>query len=88
MTTLLENLQLEEVSLVDTPANQEALLTLFKRHQLEDIDKMTDEQDTKVKAYMKEKGCGKDEAMKALGDEMGKAEDNPTEELCVEVVSF
>ena len=31
MTTMLNNLILDEVSLVDTPANQEALLTLFKR---------------------------------------------------------
>jgi len=86
MTTLLENLQLEEVSLVDTPANQEALLTLFKRHQLEDIDKMTDEQDTKVKAYMEKHSCGKDEAMKALGYDVEKAEEaNPAEELKAEV---
>lgn len=86
MTTLLENLQLEEVSLVDTPANQEALLTLFKRHQEEDIDKMTDEQDAKVKAYMKEHSCGKDEAMKALGYEVEKANEvDPTEELKAEI---
>lgn len=87
MTTLLENLQLEEVSLVDTPANQEALLTLFKRHQEEDIDKMTDEQDAKVKAYMKEHSCGKDEAMKALGYEMEKAADDvdPLFELNAEI---
>lgn len=31
MTTLLENLVLDEVSLVDFPANQEATVTLFKR---------------------------------------------------------
>lgn len=86
MTTLLENLQLEEVSLVDTPANQEALLTLFKRHQLEDIDKMTDEQDTKVKAYMEKHSCGKDEAMKALGYDVEKADEvDPAEELKAEV---
>lgn len=86
MTTLLENLQLEEVSLVDTPANQEALLTLFKRHQEEDIDKMTDEQDAKVKAYMKEHSCGKDEAMKALGYDVEKADEvDPAEELKAEI---
>ncbi len=88
MATELLELQLEELSLVDRPANAEAMVTLFKRDdtQLEDIDKMTDEQDTKVKAYMKEKGCGKDEAMKALGYDVEKAEEaNPAEELKAEV---
>ena len=86
MTTLLENLQLEEVSLVDTPANQEALLTLFKRHQEEEVDKMTDDQNAKVKAYMEKHSCGKEEAMKALGYDVEKAEEaDPAEELKAEI---
>ena len=88
MATELLELQLEELSLVDRPANAEAMVTLFKRDdtQLEDIDKMTDEQEAKVKAYMEEKGCGKDEAMKALGYDVEKAEEaNPAEELAAEV---
>ena len=72
MATLLENLELEEVSLVDRPANQEAKIALFKRDtsgdsMTEEVEKMSDEMEAKVKAYMKEKACGRDEAMKALG---------------------
>lgn len=88
MATELLELQLEELSLVDRPANAEAMVTLFKRDdtQLEDIDKMTDEQDTKVKAYMEKHSCGKDEAMKALGYEVEKSEEaNPAEELAAEI---
>ena len=88
MATELLELQLEELSLVDRPANAEAMVTLFKRDdtQLEDIDKMTDEQDTKVKAYMEKHSCGKDEDMKALGYEVEKSEEaNPAEELAAEI---
>jgi len=88
MATELLELQLEELSLVDRPANAEAMVTLFKRDdtQLEDIDKMTDEQDTKVKAYMEKHSCGKDEAMKALGYDVEKADEvDPAEELKAEV---
>jgi len=88
MATELLELQLEELSLVDRPANAEAMVTLFKRDdtQEEDIDKMTDEQDAKVKAYMEKHSCGKDEAMKALGYDVEKADEvDPTEELKAEV---
>lgn len=88
MATELLELQLEELSLVDRPANAEAMVTLFKRDdtQEEDIDKMTDEQNAKVKAYMKEHSCGKDEAMKALGYDVEKADEvDPTEELKAEI---
>ena len=87
MATELLELQLEELSLVDRPANAEAMVTLFKRDdtQEEDITKMTEEQDAKVKAYMEKHSCGKDEAMKALGYEMEKAEADPTEELKAEI---
>ena len=88
MATELLELQLEELSLVDRPANAEAMVTLFKRDdtQEEDIDKMTDEQDAKVKAYMEKHSCGKDEAMKALGYEVEKTDEvDPTEELKAEI---
>ena len=88
MATELLELQLEELSLVDRPANAEAMVTLFKRDdtQEEDIDKMTDEQDAKVKAYMEKHSCGKDEAMKALGYDVEKADEvDPAEELKAEI---
>jgi len=67
-------LHLEELSLVDRPANAQAMVSLFKRDTSEEeITKMTDEMEAKVKAYMEEKACGKEEAMKALGYDMEKA---------------
>lgn len=76
MATELLELQLEELSLVDRPANAEAMVTLFKRDIQEEVTtKMDAEMEDKVKAYMEEKGCGREEAMKALGYEMEKAEE-------------
>lgn len=78
MPNLLKNLHLEELSLVDRPANAQAMVSLFKRDNSdEDITKMTDEMEAKVKAYMEEKACGKEEAMKALGYDMMKSEETP-----------
>ena len=82
MPSLLKNLQLEELSLVDRPANAQAMVSLFKRDNSEEFEKMSDEMEAKVKAYMMEKECGRDEAMKALGYNMEKADDvveEPTE---------
>lgn len=69
MPNLLKNLQLEELSLVDRPANAQAMVSLFKRdNSEEEVSKMTkEEMEAKVKAYMEEKQCGRAEAMKALG---------------------
>ena len=76
MPNLLKNLHLEELSLVDRPANAQAMVSLFKRdNSVEEITKMTDEMEAKVKAYMEEKACGKEEAMKALGYDMMKSEE-------------
>lgn len=73
MATELLELQLEELSLVDRPANAEAMVTLYKRDiQPEETTKMDED---KIKAYMDEKGCGREEAMKALGYEMEKADE-------------
>jgi len=81
LPNLLKNLHLEELSLVDRPANAQAMVSLFKRdNSVEDINKMTDEMEAKVKAYMEEKACGKEEAMKALGYDMEKAAEEVTEE--------
>ena len=89
MATELLELQLEELSLVDRPANAEAMVTLFKRDdtQKEEVTKMTDEQEVKVKAYMEKHSCGKGEAMKALGYEVEKSEEaaDPAEELSAEI---
>lgn len=87
MPNLLKNLHLEELSLVDRPANAQAMVSLFKRDTSEEeITKMTDEMEAKVKAYMEEKACGKPEAMKALGYDMEKAAEEVTEEVAAEEV--
>ena len=86
MPNLLKNLHLEELSLVDRPANAQAMVSLFKRDiPQEETTKMTEEMEAKVKAYMEEKACGKEEAMKALGYDMTKSEET-TEEVVTEEV--
>jgi len=80
LPNLLKNLHLEELSLVDRPANAQAMVSLFKRDTSEEeTTKMTDEMEAKVKAYMEEKACGKEEAMKALGYDMMKEEEEAVE---------
>ena len=62
---------------MDRPANAQAMVSLFKRDTSnEEINKMTDEMEAKVKAYMEEKECGKPEAMKALGYDMMKSDED------------
>ena len=86
MPNLLKNLHLEELSLVDRPANAQAMVSLFKRDNSdEDITKMNEEMEAKVKAYMEDKACGKEEAMKALGYDMEKAERDVAEEAEIAV---
>jgi len=74
MPNLLKQLELEELSLVDRPANAQAMVSLFKRDNSqeedmsENLEKMGYDEE-KVKAYMKEKGCDRAEAMKALNME-------------------
>ena len=79
MATLLENLELEEVSLVDRPANQEAKIALFKRdtsgeEMAEEVEKMSDDMKAKLKPYM-DKGMSEEEAMKAYNMDMKKSDD-------------
>lgn len=89
MPNLLKNLQLEELSLVDRPANAQAMVSLFKRDNSEGFEKMDDEMEAKVKAYMEDKACGREEAMKALGYDMPKptkkAKADPTEALKADI---
>lgn len=86
MPNLLKNLHLEELSLVDRPANAQAMVSLFKRdNSFEGINKMNEEMEAKVATYMKDKGCGRPDAMKALGYDMEKAaEEVTTEEVVAE----
>lgn len=87
MPNLLKNLHLEELSLVDRPANAQAMVSLFKRdNSKEEITKMSEEMEAKVKAYMEDKGCGRGEAMKALDMYMEKA-DEAAEEVAEKAAS-
>ena len=84
MPSLLTKLHLEELSLVDRPANAQAMVSLFKRdNPQEEITKMTEEMEAKVATYMADKSCGRPEAMKALDYKMDKADEalevNPLE---------
>lgn len=95
MPNLLKKLQLTELSLVDRPANAQAMVSLFKRDTSEEeLTKMTDDMEAKVKAYMTDKGCGRAEAMKNFGYDMKKADevaeevaevDKAAEEVAAEV---
>lgn len=91
MPNLLKQLELEELSLVDRPANAQAMVSLFKRDNsveetmTETLEKMGYNEE-KLKAYMEEKGCGRDEAMKALNMEDQKEE--PTEKAAEEAVEI
>lgn len=92
MPSLLKQLELEELSLVDRPANAQAMVSLFKRdnsneeQMTETLEKMGYDED-KLKAYMKEKGCGRAEAMEALKmdepEEMEKSEEVEIDETDV-----
>lgn len=75
MPNLLTKLQLEELSLVDRPANAEAMVSLFKRDTsvAKENDSMTDEQmKAKMKPYM-DKGMSEADAKKKVMEDMAKA---------------
>ena len=71
MPNLLKQLELEELSLVDKPANAQAMVSLFKRdnsneeEMTETLEKMGYDEG-KLKAYMEKNSCSREEAMKAL----------------------
>lgn len=88
MANLLKELELDELSLVDRPANAQAMVSLFKRdnsngdimeNEVETTEKMSDEMLEKLKPYM-DKGMSEEEAMKAYNFDMKKSEE-ATEEV-------
>ena len=80
MANLLKQLELEELSLVDRPANAKAMVSLFKRDNSEEeqmtdnVEKMSDDLKAKLKPYM-DKGMTEEEAKKAYDEEMKKADE-------------
>ena len=91
MANLLKQLELEELSLVDRPANAQAMVSLFKRDnsdgetmteitkmtdgQKEEMDKMSEDMKSKMKMYMEEKGMSYDKAKAMSEQDMKKADD-------------
>jgi hypothetical protein len=92
MPNLLKQLELEELSLVDRPANAQAMVSLFKRdnsdeeQMTETLEKMGYDED-KLKAYMEKNRCSRAEAMEALKmdekEEMEKSEEVEIDETDV-----
>jgi len=80
LPNLLKQLQLEELSLVDRPANPLAMAPLYKRDtsqgdtMTETTEKMSDDMKSKLKPYM-DKGMSEEEAMKAYESDMKKSAD-------------
>jgi hypothetical protein len=83
---LLKQLELDELSLVDRPANAQAMVSLFKRddsngdNMEQEVEKMSDDLKAKLKPYM-DKGMNEEEAMKAYEAEMKKSEEVEIDEL-------
>ena len=86
MPNLLKQLELDELSLVDRPANAQAMVSLFKRddsngdNMEQEVEKMSDDLKAKLKPYM-DKGMSEEEAMKAYEAEMKKSEEVEIDEL-------
>jgi hypothetical protein len=84
MPNLLKQLELEELSLVDRPANAQAMVSLFKRdnsneeQMTETLEKMGYDEE-KLKAYMEKNSCSREDAMKALN--MDEKEVEKSEEI-------
>jgi hypothetical protein len=86
---LLKQLELDELSLVDRPANASAKVALFKRDTEEsdmtnEVEKMSDDMKAKLKPYM-DKGMNEEEAMKAYNMDMKKSDEEVDLSLEVEV---
>ena len=80
---LLKQLELDELSLVDRPANASAKVALFKRdteetQMTEEVEKMSDDMKAKLRPYM-DKGMDEEQAMKAYEEDMAKAKDKEEE---------
>ena len=86
MPNLLKQLELEELSLVDRPANAQAMVSLYKRDNSEgetmenEVEKMSDDMKSKLKPYM-DKGMSEDEAMKMYNMDMKKDYQGPLDEV-------
>jgi hypothetical protein len=86
MPNLLKQLELEELSLVDRPANAQAMVSLFKRDNsegdtmTEEVEKVSDDMKAKLKPYM-DKGMSEDEAMKMYNMDMKKEYQGPLDEV-------
>ena len=86
MPNLLKQLELDELSLVDRPANAQAMVSLFKRddsngdNMEQEVDKMSDDLKAKLKPYM-DKGMSEEDAMKAYEMDMKKSEAAEIDEL-------
>jgi len=87
MPNLLKQLELEELSLVDRPANAQAMVSLFKRDtsgedmsEETDVEKMSDDMKAKLKPYM-DKGMSEEDAMKAYDMDMNKADTSEEAEV-------
>ena len=89
MPNLLKQLELDELSLVDRPANAQAMVSLYKRDPSNgepmenDIEKMSDDMKAKLKPYM-DKGMSEEDAMKMYEQDMRKAEEATEDELTLE----
>ena len=82
MTNILLDLELDELSLVDRPANQAATICLIKRDEsMEDMEKGYDSYLDERKSYYMGKGMGEDEAMKKAKDELEKMSADEKKEL-------
>jgi len=70
MPTELINLELDELSLVPKGANPMAKAPIFKalngENMADDVNKMSEEMDKKIKDYMKANGCDRKTAMDAM----------------------
>jgi len=86
MPNLLKQLELDELSLVDRPANKQAMVSLYKRDNSEgetmenEVEKMSDDMKAKLKPYM-DKGMSEDEAMKMYNMDMKKDVQGPATEV-------
>jgi len=67
MTNILLDLELDELSLVDRPANQAATICLIKRDNTMNLEER--------KAYYMDKGMSEDEALKKAKEDTKKAEE-------------
>jgi len=82
MTNILLDLELDELSLVDRPANQAATICLIKRDEsMEDMEKGYDSYLDERKSYYMGKGMGEDEAMKKAKEELEKMSPEEKKEL-------